>query len=116
MDFFSTSRPSEITCLELGSATQYLKNRSALNIFHEIISSILKSQKCYANEKSSFLHLKLQGFLNKNNTTTSNKNKTGFFFRVDGTGGPRGHKPPHLFWIYIVKISKFLRFGIKCPP
>ena len=78
MDFFSTSRPSEITCLELGSATQYLKNRSALNIFHEIISSILKSQKCYANEKSSFLHLKLQGFLNKNNTT-SNKNKTGFF-------------------------------------
>ena len=79
MDFFSTSRPSEITCLELGSATQYLKNRSALNIFHEIISSILKSQKCYANEKSSFLHLKLQGYLNKNNTTTSNKNKTGFF-------------------------------------
>lgn len=75
MDFFSTSRPSEITCLELGSATQYLKNRSALNIFHEIISSILKSQKCYANEKSSFLHLKLH----KNNTTTSNKNKTGFF-------------------------------------
>ena len=86
MDFFSTSRPSEITCLELGSATQYLKNRSALNIFHEIISSILKSQKCYANEKSSFLHLKLQGFLNKNNTTTSNKNKTEVsFFYINAT-------------------------------
>ena len=62
MDFFSTSIPSGITCLELGSATQYLKNRSALNIFHEIISSILKSKKISAmNEKL------------KNNTTVNNK-------------------------------------------
>ena len=32
--------------------------------------------------------------------------------RVDGTGG-LGAQVPHLFWIYIVKISKFLRFGMK---
>ena len=71
MDFFSTSIPSGITCLELGSATQYLKNRSALDIFHEIISSILKSKKISAmNEKL------------KNNTTVNNKQQKqnrGFF-------------------------------------
>ena len=34
--------------------------------------------------------------------------------RVDGTGGAGGAQaPPHLFWIYIVKISKFLKFGKK---
>ena len=31
-------------------------------------------------------------------------------FRVDGTGGAEGAQAPHLFWIYIVKISKFLKF------
>ena len=28
-------------------------------------------------------------------------------------GGPRGPVPPHLFWIYVVKISKFCRFRMK---
>ena len=35
-------------------------------------------------------------------------------FRVDGTGGAEGAQaPPHLFWIYVVKITKFPKFGKK---
>ena len=33
--------------------------------------------------------------------------KNCFLIRVDGTGGAEGAQaPPHLFWIYIVKISQ----------